>query len=299
MLETKLLRSGRLACIVCLFGCSARPYQTEYTQDPNEVSGTGGESSDSSSDSGSNGSSGGSGSSSDASSFGTGGYPNSVPDSGEPPIVAPQRTCAASNGSDPVIDDFEALSPGIRNVDNRNGFWETFDDSTLGAIFEGKTPIEGVGRDGSHAWCSTVSGYTSWGANVVVSMLYPKCGYDATAYRGVCFWAKGRVDAGGPIVFSVGTADTVPLASGGTCGSDCWFNYQVDLTGLDENTYNQFCYTWDELRQVPWATVTSAFDAQAVLQMEWKFPAIGDADPKQPTDGTICIDDLSFLVAEE
>ena len=203
--------------------------------------------------------------------------------------------CGKSTGNEPSIDDFEANVPQVKPVDGRSGNWETFDDTSAGGVYSARTSAPGVGRNGTVGFCTNISGYKQWGANIVANMANPKCGYDATPYTGVCFWAKGKVTAEGPILFAVGTSDTVPATSGGACVSltGCNAHYEGVIgksTASPNNvtltdTYAQYCYKWSELSARP-----KPFDKAHIVQMEWKFPAHNG----KSTDGSICIDDITF-----
>lgn len=189
-----------------------------------------------------------------------------------------------------MIDDFEDGDTTLKMVDGRNGPWETFDDGSMGATYGARTPAAGVGRGGTTGFCTTISGYKAWGANLVATMASPKCGYDASAYDGVCFWAKGEVTAGGPFVFAVGTSDTVPESSGGMCTEQgrCNSHYEANPV-LQKADYKQYCYKWSALKSPNFAN-PPPFAASSIVQIEWKFPAANS----KSTDGDFCVDDVSF-----
>lgn len=198
--------------------------------------------------------------------------------------------CAKSTGVDTLIDDFEDADMTLKLVDGRNGPWETFDDGTTGAVYASRSPTAAMGRGGTTGFCTSISGYKAWGANLVATMASPKCGYDASTYDGVCFWAKGKVTAGGPFVFAVGTSDTVPASSGGTCTEQgrCNAHYEAN-PALEDADYKQYCYKWSALKS-PNIVNPPAFASSSIVQIEWKFPAVG----ANSTDGSFCVDDVSF-----
>jgi hypothetical protein len=198
--------------------------------------------------------------------------------------------CAKSTGLDTLIDDFEDADMALKLVDGRNGPWETFDDGTTGAVYSTRSPSAAMGRGGTTGFCASISGYKAWGANLVATMASPKCGYDASTYDGVCFWAKGKVTAGGPFVFAVGTSDTVPASSGGMCTEQgrCNAHYEAN-PALEDGDYKQYCYKWSALK-LPNIVNPPAFSSSGLVQIEWKFPAVG----AKSTDGSFCVDDVSF-----
>jgi hypothetical protein len=199
-------------------------------------------------------------------------------------------------GPDALIDDFEDSHALVHAADGRNGSWATYTDGSVDSVFTGTSPVASEGWQDSVGWCTSASDHTVWGANLVLKPLSPTCGYDASIYTGVCFYAKGVVDAGGPIEFGIGTADTVPVADGGVCApvTDCWYNYMATIDGLMEDAYQEYCFAWEELAQ--WVGTPEpalhAFDPAAIVQMEWKFTARG---AEAPTNGSLCIDDVRFM----
>jgi hypothetical protein len=205
---------------------------------------------------------------------------------------APERTCAKAEGDDALLDDFEDSNTSIHAIDGRNGSWTTNKDATVGGSFVGTAPSASSGTMNSVGWCSTVSGYTDWGANIVLKPLAPVCGYDASKYLGICFDVKGSLEAGsGPVEFGVGTADTVPDADGGACVTNCWYNYMAELTLT--NAYQEVCFDWADLTQWSGTPETAQFelDAESIVQLEWKFT---DRDAGGATEGELCIDNVRF-----
>jgi hypothetical protein len=200
--------------------------------------------------------------------------------------------CGKAAGAAPLIDDFEDSNTAVTELDGRSGIWENFDDSSLTGSYVPRAPTALQGRNASVGYCVAVSGYSVWGANLVANLAAPKCGYDASAYQGVCFWAKGSLSGGGPLVFAVGTDDTVPEASGGKCTANCNAHYQLKLSGDSAlaDQYKEYCVEWAGLAP-PTITQPKPLDAKAIVQLEWKFPAGAGVS----TDGEICIDDVRFL----
>jgi len=222
-----------------------------------------------------------------ASSGGTAAEAGSGGSGGSAPFV-----CGKAEGAAPLIDDFEDSNAFVAAVDGRSGVWENFDDSSLTGSYFPRSPTAAKGRNAGTGYCVAVSGYKEWGANLVANMSGTKCGYDASVYKGVCFWAKGSVAGGGPIVFAVGTDDTVPVASGGKCSANCNAHYQLKLTGESALTaeYKEYCAEWSELA-LPTISEPKPLDSKAIVQMEWKFPAGASVS----TDGELCIDDVRFM----
>ena len=201
------------------------------------------------------------------------------------------EACGVSTGSDKNIDDFEDGDTVVKLADGRSGYWQTYNDGSVGGVFSSHSPTALVGHNGSTGFCTDVSGFKAWGANLVANMGAPACGYDATPYSGVCFWAKGKAMGGSSVILAVGTKDTVPTGSGGACLVACNAHYEHKIALTD--AYQQFCYKWSEFAAptiAANATPKPPLDKSHIVQLEWKFPAKN----KTSTDGSLCIDDVVF-----
>lgn len=204
---------------------------------------------------------------------------------------AAMAACGVSTGSDMNIDDFEDGDTLVKLVDGRTGFWNTYNDGSVGGIYSSHAPTALLGHNASNGFCTDIKGFKSWGANIVANMSQPPCGYDASPYTGVCFWAKGMATGAGSAIFAVGTSDTVPVASGGTCLAACNAHYEHHVALTD--TYTKFCYKWADFSAptiAATATPKPTLDKSHIVQLEWKFPAKNMVS----TDGSICIDDVTF-----
>jgi hypothetical protein len=173
---------------------------------------------------------------------------------------APGAACSALTGipagTDPtVIDDLEDGDEGIAENGARVGSWYSFNDGTAGGT---QSPAEaddfkpaGVeGACGMFAARTSGKGFKEWGAGIGLDLNAPppatvggpeiKKAYDASAYTGIAFEAKGNVG------ISVGVAEiaTLPMADGGSCtpstveGMECEDNHSKTIAlGSDWKTY--------------------------------------------------------------
>jgi len=117
-------------------------------------------------------------------------------------------------------------------VEGRRGVWYAFNDgtgvqwpvpTTPGVAIETSEVLPE--RNGSRrAIHSTASGFTYWGAGVGFDVAFDGATYglyDASAYDGISFWAKGNVATpGASFEFRVSTADTTLTKYGGRCASE-------------------------------------------------------------------------------
>jgi hypothetical protein len=144
---------------------------------------------------------------------------------------------AAGAITDLLIDDMEDGDNAIAKVGNRSGFWYTFLDAHGSTIVPapdpaGASPLK-PGSTDCHGGmkCVMISGvvgmqdetamppkYTFAGVGFDFSNAKKPCVYNASAYTGIKFWARGDV----PITVKLNTTATATVEGGGTCtGSMC------------------------------------------------------------------------------
>lgn len=141
---------------------------------------------------------------------------------------------AAGAIADLLIDDLEDGDNGVARIGNRTGFWYTYLDALGSTIVptpdaSGASPLK-PGATNCHSMskaCIMISGTTA--AADEVAMKYPyagvgfdfsnakkPCVYNASAYTGIKFWARGDV----PITIKLNTTATAKADGGGTCTGD-------------------------------------------------------------------------------
>jgi len=202
---------------------------------------------------------------------------------GEPPI----------GGEDALIDDLEDGDGRLRLVDGRDGGWFVINDQTgtqlpAGAI----VPETGEGADGSEGFVRTMGqGFSGWGAAIGVNFHgNPSCPYDASAFSGVSFYARGD----STISVQVSTAATVPIATGGdgTCqkpgGSPdegCYGTHRKDVELSAD--WQHYSLSWDELVQPSWGT-PAALEPSRVIALQ--FTVLED----EALDFDFAVDEVAF-----
>ena len=143
---------------------------------------------------------------------------------------------AAGAVADKLIDDLEDGDNAVSKVGNRSGFWYTYLDA-LGSTITPKPDPAGAsplkpGATNCHSAskaCVMISGTTAMADETAMKYPYAgvgfdfsnakkPCVYNASAYTGIKFWARGDV----PITIKLNTTATAMADGGGTCtGTMC------------------------------------------------------------------------------
>lgn len=152
--------------------------------------------------------------------------------------------CSTERGD--VIVDFEQ-GTGLRPAPGRSGGWYVFNDGTSGGV---QVPAPGQvthsaipgGRcDSSFALRISGHGFVAWGAGAATDFAvtvvrnpgvpdqFTRRTYDASAYRGISFWARAEGTA--PQRFRFQLADSSTDIIGGSCTSatSCGDHFGADL----------------------------------------------------------------------
>jgi len=216
---------------------------------------------------------------------------------------------ACDNPSDPiepaaVLSDFENGSSQLLDHENRVGAWWSAGDTTAGAILKpnGEVRPEFIpgGRCGSlRALHVTGSGFLDWGATVGVSLNYgpndagtpDDRAWDASAYRGVTFWARVGETSGNEV--RIGISDEYANPAGGLCmigggqGKDCYDSFGIDLPRLD-TTWRKYKIAFSSLTQRGFGVPSpkGKLDTTSIYHIEFATPAGAVFD--------FWLDDISF-----
>jgi hypothetical protein len=199
--------------------------------------------------------------------------------------LAPCTPAVTAGGSEPLLDDFEDGDTRIPLLEKRAGTWVVFNDGTgsqipkPGANFvpERIPGGRGASRFGLHAKGGK---FTKWGA-VLSTDLSPRRCYDASAYAGIEFWARGR----GFFRLGVQMTQVVAEEYGGSCVDKCFDGHFAQL-GLDK--------AWQRYR-VRWEDLAQRGIGQAVPFDPHSLIAIQFAVPPEQTPFEFWIDDVAFL----
>jgi endoglucanase len=212
-----------------------------------------------------------------------------IPDS---PAASGGGVASAADGKkcppDGVIDDSEDGNNNVSLKKGRNGYWYTFLDKAGSTI----TPANGVafpmaagGANGStHA--AHASGKIGGGAIVYAGMglnfVDPKGVYDASAYKGVSFFAK----AAAPIKIRLKVPDGDTDPDGKVC-TECFndFGQDIDLT----TAWTKYVVTFASMSQLAgWgAPHPSSIDSSKLFGLQFQVNSPG-------ADYDIWVDDIEF-----
>ena len=206
-------------------------------------------------------------------------------------------------GTVALIDDMEHPDEkAIPEVDGRSGHWFTSNDGTLGAMMtpsgENPYPTMGVGYTG-YGFQASGSGFEGWGANFGLNLNEGggrSCGYDASAFDGIEFWAKTGDDSTQSLSVAIAIAAVIPEDKGGTCiGEGCTDAHSKEITVT--GTWTKFEVRWDtnpvDLSQNDGWVHDNKFDFDPASISQISFNVPGNADA--PVSFDFIIDDLSFI----
>ena len=203
-----------------------------------------------------------------------------------PPPACPRLVVA--RGDAPLLDDWEENDSRVAPLDGRAGNWTTYDDGTGKQTPPDKSPLFPTrlpgARDGSKRALHVFgSKFKNWGVTLGAELANAAC-YDASAYAGIEFWAKG------PGVIKVGfqMIDVQSERYGGLCKveADC-YNTHRTVVRLDK-TWRRYKVRWEELGQLYDAGPAVPFDPRRV-----RFFEIGIGPESTPYD--LWFDDVAFL----
>jgi len=191
-----------------------------------------------------------------------------------------------------LIDDVEGAFPHLPEKQGRNGGWYTTHDDSYGQLSPANAVALQPARGASHfAAAFSGAGFTGWGAQLGVSLTSPNDGYDASAYCGVRFLAKGT---GSGWTFLVSDHNSVP--DGGVCDPNAWegpgacyhFSGKSFQVAAD---WQEVVIRFDDLKVLLEPGNTRALDTKAIYDII--FNAHSDAGGAFQ----LLVDDLAFIKA--
>lgn len=178
---------------------------------------------------------------------------------------------------DGVVDDGEDNDHRVIVQKGRGGYLYTFSDK-LGTTV---TPPKGafvMSQGGAHgsAFAAHATGKITQGetvyAGVGLSFVDPKGPYDASAYRGIAFWAKVGPGAATKVRLKFPDANTDP--DGKVC-SECFndFGFDLELT----TTWERYVVPFASMQQLPgWGAPRPAgVEVSKVFGVQWQVNTPG------------------------
>jgi hypothetical protein len=211
---------------------------------------------------------------------------------------SPAGIDAGASGPPPtdLIDDLDDGDGALPPRGGRKGAWYTYNDmSTAGT----QMPPAGVaflptpGGPGASVYHASTQGdgFSVWGAGMGFDLNNPnnpdgkKLSYDASAFRGITFKARGTV----PIRASVMVAGVLSTEIGGTCtpsttaGEGCDDGHGRSLFLTPE--WQTYQLTFDQITQAGWGKPV-VFDATQIMAVQFNI------DKGLAFD--VAIDDIGF-----
>ncbi|HKO52249.1 MAG TPA: hypothetical protein VJV79_31290 [Polyangiaceae bacterium] len=190
---------------------------------------------------------------------------------------------AVGTAADLLIDDMEDGDNAIRPIGARTGYWFTYNDGTAAQLPSGTVfmPAAGVGSTATSLKFAQTSGpaFMTWGAGIGFDFnnnLTKSCTYDASAYTGIKFWAKGNVAIRAMVKVPGTTAKKANGSDAGTCVATAtmlcddhfaltpspvltaaWQQYSIDFSGTAT------------FAQEGWGTKV-AFDKKNIIAMQFQ-----------------------------
>jgi poly(3-hydroxybutyrate) depolymerase len=204
----------------------------------------------------------------------------------------PYAACEAARGSgdNPLIDDFEQDDGRIASNDGRGGGWFSYDDGTNGTL---SYQVEAATTIDSGTLHVVSSGWNIWGSAIATGLApslsaEEHCSYDASAYAGVQFRARGN----GRLRLRLASVPHTPVAEGGTCtleGEACydWPGISVNITDQWQTHFFPFCM----LDPVGWGRSENDLDLEQLVGLHFMFEGGEGLE--------LWLDDLSFFQREQ
>ena len=201
------------------------------------------------------------------------------------PVLPACRKVVVGTGLDPLIEDFEDGNARLLIRDGREGSWMAEGDRSGKqtpapnyAVF----PVRSVekGHAGQFALRLRTERLTVSGAGLYADLVPGQC-YDASAYAGIEFWAKGS----GRIVFGPGVVDIIEKKWGGVCERDCYDRHLASVALTPE--WKRYSARWDEFSQAGWGHQVPLDPA--------RLNSIGFAVQVPDTPIDFWIDDIQFV----
>ncbi|HWZ91066.1 MAG TPA: hypothetical protein VNW92_19530 [Polyangiaceae bacterium] len=148
--------------------------------------------------------------------------------------------------------------------------WYTTHDATAGGM---QTPVgpfapELATPDLHYAAHTTGTGFTTWGAGLVLNLANAKACLDFSKFTGFKFRAKGPAN----LIVAAQVPGVLPTTAGGTCATNCYDSHKTTVVlGADFADYTIY---WSQLQQGGWGTHVD-FQGKDVLLFDFE---VGPAD---------------------
>lgn len=190
---------------------------------------------------------------------------------------------AIATGGSSLLDDFEDGDVMTLPVEGRSGVWYSFTDGTLGSLQMAISADEN-GR----ALHLSGGGFSEWGAAAGVGVAWSSekqklCSYDASAYAGIRFRARGNA----PLRVNVQTRATTESEQGGDCvGGDACFDQHGRTLRLTP-TFRDYELDFCRLTPFGWGGTKAPFDPTEIVSLSFLVQSVEGFD--------VWVDDVGFV----
>jgi predicted chitinase len=161
--------------------------------------------------------------------------------------------------------------------------WYTTHDATAGGT---QTPSGTFAPEISTAALhysahTTGTGFTDWGAGLVLSLAGTRSCYDFSKFTGFKFSAKGPAN----LIVAAQVPGVLPTTAGGTCTTNCYDSHKTTIVLTSD--FADYTLYWDQFKQAGWGTPVD-FQGSQVMLFDFE---VGPAD--MPFD--FWLDNVSFV----
>jgi len=200
------------------------------------------------------------------------------------------KACPATEG---MISDGEANNNQVNTIKGRGGYWYTFVDTNGSTITptagsQGGTFAMSPGGANGTKYAAHMSGQVGGGDTVYAGMAFnfvdPKGTYDATAYKGISFWAK--IGPGSTPNVRLKVPDTNTDPEGKVC-KECFNDFGMDLHLTEQ--WTQYVVPYMAMTQLKgWGSPhTPGVDSSQIYGVQWQVN-----DKGAPYD--VWVDEIQF-----
>jgi hypothetical protein len=205
-----------------------------------------------------------------------------------------------------VLDDFEDGDSSFE-ANGLRGSWYGYHDEAPGTQVptgDEMNPEQGGPSGDGYALHVTGTGFDEWGSGIAAPLAYAdgsQCLFDASAYQGVTFWAKGTIEDDPEFVgeaYDPGRLrllaiekDVVPSTDGGNCYAEegsCWDSHRF-LFELGP-CWTQYTFRFEDLIPGGYGFPGGALDLDELYNLNFEIGRGNRYD--------IWIDDFSFFVGQ-
>ncbi|MEO6602829.1 MAG: PHB depolymerase family esterase [Polyangiaceae bacterium] len=189
----------------------------------------------------------------------------------------------AASGADPSVDNFDDGNLLLQPLEQRVGMWYSFTDETTGCA---KLSVERA--ESASALHLSGGGFSKWGAGFGVSLAWSNarsglCTYDASAYSGVRFRARGNAI----IRLNFATRESAFQSAGGDCpDSEGCFDQPGRNISLSAD-FQQFEIPFCSLAQAGFGAPSGPLDQTMITNLNFLVQTKSNFD--------VWLDDLEFI----